>query len=261
MSVAALFTRLHTFTSDPLACLTFGVALPAGNFVPGIVIGGTAGRLMGELLTQARLRDCDVITLCLVRLLCLLCLLCSLCFVRLLHLLRLLCLRALLAALTMPSNQANLDGGWPPGAFALVGAAAVLSSMTRMTLTLAAILTEVAKDVKLLPMIMLALTVTLPRYAPCHTYICSLLTSLAMLPCYLPCHAHLSRPLTLFAILITPAAPTAPRRTHHAHRARHTRHTRHTWPTWPTWPVCHACHACSLSLLLQFRRSLGSSAG
>ena len=90
----------------PLACATFGIHMPSGNFVPGIVIGASSGRLIGELL-----------------------------------------------------QQEGLAGEWTPGAFALIGAAAVLSSMTRMSLTLAAILIEVAKDVRLMPATMLSLTV------------------------------------------------------------------------------------------------------
>ena len=48
-----------------------------------------------------------------------------------------------------------------PGAYALIGAAAVLSGMTRMTLTLAAILIEVVDDMRMMPAIMLALCVAM----------------------------------------------------------------------------------------------------
>ena len=51
------------------------------------------------------------------------------------------------------------ESEWTPGAYALIGAAAVLSGMTRMTLTLAAILVEVVDDMRMMPAIMLALCV------------------------------------------------------------------------------------------------------
>lgn len=89
-----------------LASLSFGIALPSGNFVPGIAIGAALGRLMGLVL-----------------------------------------------------EAHNLNAGWHPGAYALLGAAAVLSGMTRMTLTLAAILVEVADDIRMMPAIMLTLSV------------------------------------------------------------------------------------------------------
>ena len=85
-----------------LATMTFGIRVPAGNFVPGIIIGATTGRLYGELLVSGGLSD------------------------------------------------------WAPGMFALVGAGAVLSGITRMTLTLVAILTEVADDIRMVPTMMLA---------------------------------------------------------------------------------------------------------
>ena len=89
-----------------IATITFGIHVPAGNFVPGIAIGAALGRLVGQVLTTYK-----------------------------------------------------LDFGWEPGAYALLGAAAVLSGMTRMTLTLAAILVEVADDIRLMPAIMLVLSV------------------------------------------------------------------------------------------------------
>jgi len=56
-------------------------------------------------------------------------------------------------------EQADMGPGLTPGAFALIGAGAVLSGMTRMTITLAAILTEVAHDVKILPALIVALAI------------------------------------------------------------------------------------------------------
>lgn len=90
-----------------LASLTFGVALPSGNFVPGICIGACLGRLFGQLLADA-----------------------------------------------------DLHAGWSPGAYALLGAAAVLSGMTRMSLTLAAILVEVADDMRMMPALMIVLALS-----------------------------------------------------------------------------------------------------
>jgi chloride channel 7 len=92
-----------------LAVVSMGIAVPAGNFVPGLVIGGLTGRLFGETL----------------------------------------------AASGAPSASA---AGFP-GMMALVGATAVLGGMTRMTLTIAAVLTEITDDVHILPTIMLALAI------------------------------------------------------------------------------------------------------
>lgn len=103
-SIGVLATFLAVYYV--LACTSFGIFLPAGNFVPGIIIGGGGGRMVGEIL-----------------------------------------------------KAYDLHAGWDPGAYAVLGAAAVLSGMTRMTLTLAAILTELAKDVRMLPAIMLSLAV------------------------------------------------------------------------------------------------------
>ena len=89
-----------------VASLSFGISLPAGNFVPGIAIGATIGRIIGQVLVEF-----------------------------------------------------GINGAWHPGAYALLGAAAVLSGMTRMTLTLAAILIEVADDIRLMPAIMLSLSI------------------------------------------------------------------------------------------------------
>jgi chloride channel 7 len=105
-----IISRTTLFATLPLyfvlASVSFGLQVPAGNFVPGIAIGATLGRIVG---------------------------------------------------MTLAAN--GLIGEWQPGAYALLGAAAVLSGMTRMTLTLAAILVEVADDIRLMPAIMLTLSV------------------------------------------------------------------------------------------------------
>ena len=93
-----------------LAIASMGIAVPAGNFVPGIIIGGVLGRLTGEVLAGAK----------------------------------------------VPGSGATDF----PGVMALVGATAVLGGMTRMTLTIAVILTEITDDVHLLPTIMLALAIS-----------------------------------------------------------------------------------------------------
>jgi len=89
-----------------LASFSFGIALPAGNFVPGIAIGGLLGRLVGRLFLQW-----------------------------------------------------GVALAWSPGTYALIGAAAVLSGMTRMSLTLAAILVETADDSQMMLTLMLVLAV------------------------------------------------------------------------------------------------------
>ena len=90
-----------------IATAVFGIAVPAGNFIPSMTLGATLGRLFGVLLVRA-------------------------------------------------------DLAVSPGLYALIGAAAVLGGVTRMTLTLAVILVEVTVDaVALLPVMILTLTLTL----------------------------------------------------------------------------------------------------
>lgn len=40
-----------------LAVITYGTAVPSGQFVPGIMIGATYGRLVGILVVNASSRD------------------------------------------------------------------------------------------------------------------------------------------------------------------------------------------------------------
>jgi chloride channel 7 len=40
-----------------LAVLTYGTAVPSGQFVPGIMIGATYGRLVGILVVNASSKD------------------------------------------------------------------------------------------------------------------------------------------------------------------------------------------------------------
>ena len=61
--------------------------------------------------------------------------------------------------LAVPCRSQDEEAAWLPGTYALLGAAAVLSGVTHMTLTLAAILTELAADVELLLAIMLVLMI------------------------------------------------------------------------------------------------------
>ena len=90
-----------------LAVTMFGVGLPAGNFVPGMTIGGLLGRLVGQL-----------------------------------------------------AFNYDLILGRQRGTFALIGTAAVLGGMTRMTLTLSVILAELTNDVALLPALMFTLALS-----------------------------------------------------------------------------------------------------
>jgi len=79
-----------------VAVLIFGIAVPAGNFIPGMTIGAALGRVAGEILKT-----------------------------------------------TVGDGDADFD----VGRYALMGAGAVLCGVTRMTLTLAAILVEITNDV------------------------------------------------------------------------------------------------------------------
>lgn len=40
-----------------LAVITYGTAVPAGQFVPGIMIGATYGRLVGMLIVNLSQKD------------------------------------------------------------------------------------------------------------------------------------------------------------------------------------------------------------
>lgn len=112
-----LFARQATTASDPLvlgvflivyfilASAIFGTAVPAGNFLTAMTIGGVFGRLIGVLLSS------------------------------------------------------DLSSSIDPGMYSLLGAAAVLGGVTRMTLTLAVILVEVTKDVNALLPLMIVLAV------------------------------------------------------------------------------------------------------
>ena len=85
----------------------FGVALPSGNFIPGMAIGALLGRLHAKMLISNGLAEAR-----------------------------------------------------DAGVYALMGSAAVLGGMTRMTLTLTVILVEVTQDISLLPPLMLALAIS-----------------------------------------------------------------------------------------------------
>ena len=85
-------TALALFTGTYLAfmCITYGVAVPAGVFIPALLTGSALGRLVGEALTR------------------------------------------------FLSSHVSVNAG----VYALVGAAAVLGGVTRMTISLAVILLE-----------------------------------------------------------------------------------------------------------------------
>jgi chloride channel 7 len=89
-----------------VAVLIFGIAVPAGNFIPAMTIGAALGRLIGMALGSAGLIDGD------------------------------------------------------EGRYALCGAGAVLCGVTRMTLTLAAILVEITMDVDAILPLMFTLAIS-----------------------------------------------------------------------------------------------------
>ena len=104
-SIPTLVTALVFYFS--FAVLVFGVMLPSGNFIPGMVIGALLGRVFGAVMAAAGVIPTDLI-----------------------------------------------------GVYAVVGSAAVLGGMTRMTLTLTTILVEATQDITLLPPIMLSLAIS-----------------------------------------------------------------------------------------------------
>jgi len=95
---------LYFFVTFLLAVVTYGIQVPSGLFVPCIVLGGSFGRLWGEIL-----RD------------------------------------------VLP------DAGITPGVYALVGAAAMLGGVTRITITLSVILFETTNQLYLITPIMLTI--------------------------------------------------------------------------------------------------------
>lgn len=96
------------FIYSALAVVMMGTAVPAGNFIPGIIIGGLLGRFFGEALVAA-------------------------------------------GAGGVPADA--------PGILALIGATACLGGMTRLTITIAAIMVEVTNDVQMLPSLMLSVAI------------------------------------------------------------------------------------------------------
>ncbi|KAF3776378.1 Chloride channel protein [Nymphaea thermarum] len=86
-----------------LAVVTFGTAVPAGQFVPGIMIGSTYGRLVGMFVVNFY-------------------------------------------------KKLNVE----EGTYALLGAASFLGGSMRMTVSLCVIMVEITNNLKLLPLIMLA---------------------------------------------------------------------------------------------------------
>ena len=90
----------------PLAAFAFGIAVPAGNFIPAMTVGAALGRLVGQELNGAEGAATSIVD---------------------------------------------------AGKFAMLGSAAMLGGVTRMTLTLAVILVEVTKDVYAVVPIMITL--------------------------------------------------------------------------------------------------------
>ena len=104
LSFSTLLTFLLCYL--PMAIVSLGLAVPAGNFIPALTIGAAVGRLEALLLVEGGLVDSKDV-----------------------------------------------------GKYAMVGAAATLGGVTRMTMTIAVILAEVSDDVQILPVCMLGLVV------------------------------------------------------------------------------------------------------
>ena len=52
VGVLAEFSAFALFCLAVIAVVTFGTAVPAGQFVPGIMIGSTYGRLVGMFVVK-----------------------------------------------------------------------------------------------------------------------------------------------------------------------------------------------------------------
>jgi len=107
-----------------LAALAAGSALSAGLFVPMLVIGACAGRLVGLAATHALMAQGHE-------------------------------LPNNAEAFTPESPWTWLD----PGAFAFVGAAAFMGGVTRLTVSLSVIMMELSNDIRLLPPILVAILI------------------------------------------------------------------------------------------------------
>ncbi|KAG6757494.1 hypothetical protein POTOM_037806 [Populus tomentosa] len=117
-SAQSLLTFLVMFYT--LAVVTFGTAVPAGQFVPGIMIGSTYGRLNVLCLHpyNANLLDSSFV------------------------------------------SEVFLYASWWISRYALLGAASFLGGSMRMTVSLCVIMVEITNNLKLLPLIMLVLLIS-----------------------------------------------------------------------------------------------------
>jgi chloride channel 7 len=107
-----------------LAVVAAGSAISAGLFVPMLVIGACAGRLVGLAATHAMMGY----------------------------------------GYTLPTSteEFSADSPWTwidPGAFALVGAGAFMGGVTRLTVSLSVIMMEISNDIRLLPPVLVAILI------------------------------------------------------------------------------------------------------
>lgn len=107
-----------------LAVITYGMAVPSGLFVPCILIGASMGRVIGQVLFCTACCYKDPI------------------------------LRAEMNAGVVSCGVCQVMAGWgwhiTPGTYALIGAAAMLGGVTRMTISLTIILVETTNDIQYL---------------------------------------------------------------------------------------------------------------
>eukprot|EP00873_Tetraselmis_striata_P043550 jgi/Tetstr1/463814/TSEL_008628.t1 len=107
-----------------MAVIAAGSAIAAGLFVPMLVIGACAGRLVGLAATHAMMGY----------------------------------------GYTLPTSTDDFsaDSPWTwidPGAFALVGAGAFMGGVTRLTVSLSVIMMEISNDIRLLPPVLVAILI------------------------------------------------------------------------------------------------------
>ena len=127
-----------------LAVVTFGTAVPAGQFVPGIMIGSTYGRLVGMFVVRfykkLNIEEGTWVSLCIALLI-----------------VPLLFFRQFLVEFGLWYKKSlNFS-------YALLGAASFLGGSMRMTVSLCVIMVEITNNLKLLPLIMLVLLISKVR--------------------------------------------------------------------------------------------------